>query len=62
MRTGTITVGDLTFQVNIIGERTVFGRVELLITPVSGSGEKWTWSVNVKEGKDGPDANYKAIY
>jgi hypothetical protein len=52
MRTGTITAGGLTFSVNIIGERTVFGRVELLITPVSGSGEKWVWEKNVKEGKE----------
>jgi hypothetical protein len=55
MRTGTIVIGDLTFQVHIIRERTVFGRVELLITPVSGSGERWVWEKNVKEEKDGQE-------
>lgn len=37
----------LTIAVNILGTRTIFGRTEVLISPVSGSGQKWVLSKKV---------------
>lgn len=41
-------VEGLTFQIQIKGERRVYGRDEVLIEPVSGSGTKWVIKSKVK--------------
>lgn len=40
---------SLTFEVNILETRKMFGRTEYLVTPVTGSGEVWKESVTLKE-------------
>lgn len=54
MKKGTTTFetsngSKLTIDVNIINERSVFGRTEYLVTPVAGSGEVWKQDVQIKE-------------
>ena len=38
---GMITVDDLLVEVKITDARLRFGHLDLLVTPVSGSGERW---------------------
>ena len=38
---GILAVGTLLVQVQIIGERSSYGRTDLLVKPVAGSGERW---------------------
>jgi len=47
-KTGTYETGGLVVNVKILDARNTFGRVDLLITPVSGLGQKWTMAAKVK--------------
>lgn len=38
---GTIAVDDLRIQVKVTDARMRFGHLDLLVTPVSGTGERW---------------------
>ena len=38
---------NLTFIVKIIGERKLFGRKEVLVTPKGGQGQKWVTAKNL---------------
>lgn len=38
---GMISVDDLLVEVKITNARLRFGHLDLLVTPVSGSGERW---------------------
>jgi hypothetical protein len=40
-RYGHVICEDLTILVKTLSERKIFGRTELLIAPVSGTGTKW---------------------
>ncbi len=40
-KTGMIAVDDLLVEVKITDARLRFGHLDLLVTPVSGSGERW---------------------
>jgi hypothetical protein len=40
-KVGTLAVDDLRVQVRITDARLRFGHLDLLVTPVSGSGERW---------------------
>lgn len=40
-RTGTVTFGPLAWPCQVNDSRVMYGRHELLITPVLGSGEQW---------------------
>lgn len=46
-RTGTIRVDDLHVSVQIKDARLRFGHLDLLVVPVSGSGERWVESHRV---------------
>ena len=45
----TITYNGLTFRVRILETRRIYGRDEVKITPVAGSGEKWVRAEKIKE-------------
>lgn len=38
---GTITQDGLTFNVKTVDVRTAFGQTQILITPISGLGQRW---------------------
>lgn len=40
-KTGLMTLDDLTVGVNITDARVRFGHIDLLVEPITGSGEKW---------------------
>ena len=40
-RVGTIAVDDLMVEVKIADARLRFGHLDLLVTPVAGTGERW---------------------
>ena len=40
--------GDFIIPMEVIGEKSIFGRIELLITPVGGSGSKWVYQDKVR--------------
>ena len=40
-RFGTIAVDDLSVEVRIADARLRFGHLDLLVTPVAGSGQRW---------------------
>ena len=40
-RTGNMALGGLTFRVRVIRARTRYGHLDLLVTPISGDGERW---------------------
>lgn len=50
-RTGTIAVDDLMVEVKIADARLRFGHLDLLVTPVAGSGERWVEQHRVEVAK-----------
>jgi hypothetical protein len=38
-----LDVDGLRIMVKLLDVKQVFGRVDVLVTPVNGSGEKWVW-------------------
>lgn len=40
-RSGIMVMNDLTIEVKITDARNRYGHLDLLVTPVAGSGEKW---------------------
>lgn len=48
MDKATIKIDNLTFEVRIIDTKRSYGHALALITPVSGSGEKWVRVENLK--------------
>ena len=40
-RLGTLTVDSLQVQVKVTDARMRFGHLDLLVTPVAGTGERW---------------------
>jgi hypothetical protein len=50
---GTISIGKMTINMRILDTRSVYGRTECLVEPVSGSGQAWVTlgKITVKEGE-----------
>jgi hypothetical protein len=49
-KVGTLAVDDLRVQVRITDARLRFGHLDLLVTPVSGTGERWIEQHRVQIG------------
>ena len=45
---GFVQLDSLTLLVKAIGTRIVYGRREYLVTPVSGTGEKWVYGKQIR--------------
>jgi hypothetical protein len=48
-----LLLDGLTVTVRLLDEKHVFGRVDVLVTPLSGSGEKWTRQDKLMEKEGG---------
>ena len=47
-KTGRVHDGDgLTFEVKIIDAKQSYGRLRYLVTPISGTGERWVENVTI---------------
>jgi hypothetical protein len=51
---GLLSSGKLSVPVGVLDSRYVFGRTDLLVTPIGGSGQEWveTGRVRLTDGKD----------
>ena len=47
---GTLSLGEFTIPVRILDARENFGRVDVLVEPITGEGQAWYSADNVKIG------------
>jgi hypothetical protein len=48
-----ITIGSLVFEVKILDVKQAYGRIDVLITPISGQGQRWIQASKLNEIKGG---------
>lgn len=54
MKTVAVQLDELTVTCHVLETRQVFGRTDLRVTPVAGSGEKWVQESSTEEVPDVP--------